>query len=72
MDSNIPVISALYFCCLVFFGSFFIVNLILAVIMEKFEIVDQQYLMEKETKAKEALSKSASSSMALQESRGAG
>ena len=36
----IPAIPAIYFCFLVVLGSFFLLNLILAVIMDSFEQVD--------------------------------
>jgi hypothetical protein len=39
MDSNIAVMSGVYFCLLVLFGSFFLLNLILAVIMDAFDKV---------------------------------
>ncbi len=37
MDSNSTGITVFFFCILVVFGSFFMLNLILAVIMESFE-----------------------------------
>lgn len=38
MDSNFTLVAVIYFCLLVVFGSFFLLNLVLAVIMEKFDI----------------------------------
>jgi len=36
MDTSLPPVAAIYFCLLIVFGSFFLLNLILAVIMESF------------------------------------
>ena len=36
MDTEIAWLAALYFCFLVIFGSFFLVNIVLAVILESF------------------------------------
>lgn len=44
MDAEVPWIAALYFCFLVVFGSFFLVNIILAVILESFTKVQQEDL----------------------------
>ena len=51
MDSSDVVISALYFILLVLFGSFFLINLILAVIMQSFTKF-QEKLQEDEDKLK--------------------
>ena len=37
MDSNSPIMSVIFFISLVMFGSFFLLNLILAVLMDNFE-----------------------------------
>lgn len=42
-----PVLAALFLCVLVFFGSFFIVNLILAVILDSFINVQQEDIRKK-------------------------
>ena len=42
MDSNITWLAAAYFCLLVLFGSFFLLNLVLAVIMDTFDKVSQK------------------------------
>ncbi len=39
-DAMTPAIPSIYFCFLVVIGSFFLLNLILAVIMDSFEEVD--------------------------------
>ena len=41
MDSNMNVMAITYFVLLVIFGSFFMLNLILAVIMDAFDQVDE-------------------------------
>jgi hypothetical protein len=41
MDSNLSVVAGIFFCLLVLFGSFFLLNLILAVIMDAFDNVDK-------------------------------
>jgi hypothetical protein len=51
MDSNQAGMSVLYFCLLVLFGSFFLLNLILAVIMETFNKIDQSQAEEKRVEA---------------------
>jgi hypothetical protein len=42
MDSNISAFAIVYFCLLVIVGSFFLLNLILAVIMDEFDKVAQK------------------------------
>jgi hypothetical protein len=44
MDSNIAIMAALYYSLLILFGSFFLLNLILAVILDSFTKVQQQEL----------------------------
>ncbi len=44
MDTNTTFITALYFCLLILFGSFFLLNLILAVILDSFTKVQQEEL----------------------------
>ena len=51
MNSNNPVMSVIFFYLLVIFGTFFILNLIMAVIMESFSKIDQQLLKEKKAQA---------------------
>ena len=40
MDSNLTVMAIIFFCSLVLIGSFFMLNLVLAVIMQSFHDVD--------------------------------
>jgi hypothetical protein len=40
MDADMTVFASLYFCLLVLLGSYFSLNLILAVIMKAFDDVD--------------------------------
>ena len=40
----VPAVPAIYFCFLVVLGSFFLLNLILAVIMDSFEQVDNDQI----------------------------
>ena len=40
MDSNSTVISVVYFCLVVILGAFFLLNVILAIIMDAFDEVD--------------------------------
>ena len=42
MDAELPWLAAIYFCFLVIFGSFFLVNIILAVILDSFTKVQQE------------------------------
>jgi hypothetical protein len=42
MDSNLNVMAVIFFCLLVLIGSFFLLNLILAVIMDAFDKVAAQ------------------------------
>lgn len=42
MDSTSVAMSGLYFCVLVFFGSFFLLNLILAVFIDAFMKIDMK------------------------------
>ncbi len=56
MDANMNVMAIVYFCLLTMFGSFFMLNLILAVIMDAFDQVDELQT-EKEVKAKLELTK---------------
>jgi nucleoside recognition membrane protein YjiH len=46
MDSNISSVAALYFILLISFGSFFILNLILAVIMDSYNKIQHKELKE--------------------------
>lgn len=41
MDASLPVIPIFFFCLLVLMGAFFLLNLILAVIMQEFDKVDK-------------------------------
>jgi uncharacterized membrane protein len=41
MDVGYPSVAGLYFCLLVLMGAFFLINLVLAVIMNSFDQVDQ-------------------------------
>ena len=41
-DAMMPFVPAIYFCFLVVLGSFFLLNLILAVIMDSFDAVDSE------------------------------
>ena len=52
MDSNITIVAALYFCLLVLFGSLFLLNLILAVIMDAFDKVANKQTLEQEAEKK--------------------
>lgn len=45
-DSGQPIVSPLYFCLLVVIGSFFLLNLNLAVIMNEFTKVDDKFKAE--------------------------
>lgn len=47
-DSGQNIVSPLYFCLLVVIGSFFLLNLNLAVIMNEFTKVDDKFKMEME------------------------
>lgn len=44
MDNEISWVTAIYFCFLVIFGSFFLVNIVLAVILDSFTKVQQEEL----------------------------
>jgi len=46
MDANLSPMVVFYFTLLVLFGSFFLLNLILAVIMDAFDDVDQRFAEE--------------------------
>ena len=50
MDSSSPIMAALYFIMLVVFGSFFSINLILAVIMDSFDKVEKDTKQEERDK----------------------
>ena len=52
MDSNITIMAALFFCMLVLFGSLFLLNLILAVIMDAFDKVASKQNLEIEAEKK--------------------
>ena len=52
MDSNITIMAALFFCMLVLFGSLFLLNLILAVIMDAFDKVASKQSLEIEAEKK--------------------
>ena len=52
MDSNITIMAAIFFCMLVLFGSFFLLNLILAVIMDAFDKVASKQNLEREAEQK--------------------
>ena len=41
-DAMFPSVPSIYFCFLVVLGSFFLLNLILAVIMDSFDAVDSE------------------------------
>ena len=51
MDGADAVIAIPFFVCLVLFGSFFLINLILAVIMQSFNDIYLAELEEKKAKA---------------------
>ena len=51
-DAMIPFVPAIYFCFLVVLGSFFLLNLILAVIMDSFEEIDSEKRKTKEEERK--------------------
>ena len=53
MDSNMTWMAVFYFNLVVIFGSFFLLNLILAVIMEAFNQVDEEQEKDKEKKEEE-------------------
>ena len=47
MDGDLPILAVIYFFFLVIFGSFFLMNLILAVIVSAFIKIEQKELEEK-------------------------
>ena len=55
MDSEMKAFSGFYFTLFVLFGAFFVLNLILAVIMEAFSKIDEQIQREEEEKKRLAL-----------------
>jgi len=44
MDASIPAIPIIFFTLLVLMGAFFLLNLILAVIMQEFDSVDRSLM----------------------------
>ena len=55
MDSDLKVFAGFYFTLFVIFGAFFVLNLILAVIMEAFSKIDDQIRSEEAAKKTQTL-----------------
>lgn len=55
MDADLKIFSGFYFTLFVLFGAFFVLNLILAVIMEAFSRIDEQIKLEEDLKKRRAL-----------------
>lgn len=47
MDANMTWMAILYFCLLVILGAFFLLQVILAIIMDAFDEVDKKQIEEK-------------------------
>lgn len=53
MDASVPAVAIIFCCLIVVFGSFFLLNVVLAVIMEAFEDVDKTAEIAETRKRKE-------------------